>query len=559
MSSFLKFIEEDIEAKKTLFATLPTNTKRDIKSFNEKIVSISDKYIEYKLSVKKYLDTKSRSFNVKNDDKSAEELNNSINTLENIRFILNPSNTYFEKIGFDNLIYQISNYSDFNFNSLNDIIDQFLNKFELAGIKISDDDFDYTCYVREYMKPFLEARSKKSKNYEKVSEIFEKIYWINPEIIEHIELNFRKLIKKYEKDFNEYISDLKKKVMLENKINNYEDCLEKLKEVYIKADVVDKENICDIIDLAKAGTLDINNYFEDSKVRSSTYTALMIDSLNLADKAVMEKFYETLEKLKINIEEYANYIKFIPLFNDFKSAYVKLIPSGEKDAGRANSAKNLKTLESQINDKESKLEKTNKKIFSGSAGLFDAKKDNALKPLKIESIKQAKELYALYKTYDQEYFKDKVLSVLNSSFTISELLHLYYSFDYFKKIAIKKVFSITTYDEILKYSEEFDLFAMNPTNIIIDGIALFEENNLSKVIMNKYRLDNINLTEENLNPDDLKPLLDKIELLLRIDVIENSSTTVEKIWFMVQVEKITKAEEKAEAEKKAEADKKPKK
>jgi hypothetical protein len=117
-----------------------------------------------------------------------------------LRFILNPSNTFFEKMGFDNLLFEISNYYDFNFNSLNEIINRFLDKFELAGITISNHDFDYTCYVHEYMTSFLEVRNKKSENYDEVSEIFEKIYWVNPEIIEHIELNFRKLIKKHEKN-----------------------------------------------------------------------------------------------------------------------------------------------------------------------------------------------------------------------------------------------------------------------------------------------------------------------------------------------------------------------
>ena len=45
------------------------------------------------------------------------------------------------------------------------------------------------------MSAFLDVRNKKTKNYDKVGEVFEQIYWINPELIEHIELNFRKLIK----------------------------------------------------------------------------------------------------------------------------------------------------------------------------------------------------------------------------------------------------------------------------------------------------------------------------------------------------------------------------
>lgn len=96
MINFLKFIDEDIEMKTTLISTTPTNTKRDIKKYNEKIDSITEKYVEYKAAVKKYIDTKSKSFNVKDSDKSLEKLNKNVTELEHVRFILNPTNTFKE-------------------------------------------------------------------------------------------------------------------------------------------------------------------------------------------------------------------------------------------------------------------------------------------------------------------------------------------------------------------------------------------------------------------------------------------------------------------------------
>ena len=544
MSNFLKFIEEDIEAKKTLLSTMPTKTKTNRKKYNEKIDVIAEKYEVYKAHVKKYITVKSRSFDIKRKDSDLEKISNRVSTLEHVRFILNPTNTYFEKMGFDNLVYELSNYYEFNFNSLNDIINQFLKKFELAGIRLTSDDFNYTYYVNEYMSAFFEARTGLDPNYEKVSEIFEKIYWVNPEIIQHIELNFRKLIKKHSKKFIAYIDKLEKEVLIENGVNNYEDCLRKLKYVYDELVLADKENICDIIELAKAGSIDMTNYFEDSKVKSSTYSALMIDPFNLNDEETMRKFYDSLEKLKLNIEEYANYLKFLPLINDLKNTYNNQLVDNDKAMAIANSEKNLKMIELQIAERENKIEKINKRLFGGKLSFFESKNDDAIKRLKIDSIKLAKELYDLYKAYDHEFFKSKVLSILNRSVTVSELLHLYYSFDYFKKMAIRKVFNITTYEEIINYSDMFDLFAMNPTNIITNGIFVFDENNVAKIIMNKYRLDNINLTDEMLLEEELPNLLEKINYLLRNNVIEKSSTTVEKIWFMAQVEKIKNDEKK---------------
>ncbi len=544
MDNFLNFIAEDIEAKKILLSTMPINNKTNIKKFDAKIDAITEKYDEYKSRVKKYIDAKSKSFNIKDTKTKSDTLRNKVMDLEHVRFVLNPFNTYFEKMGFDNFIFELDNYYDFNFNCINEIINKFLGQFDLAGIKLTADDFNYNCYVNEYMTAFLDVRGKKSNNYDEVSRIFEKIYWTVPDIIFHIESNFRKLIRENEKKFINYIDEIKKKIMLENEISSYEQCLDKLKVVYTELSEIDGENINDIINLAKSHTIDINTYFEDSKVRTTTYDSMVLEPINVDDKQTMDKFYKTLNKLKTNIEEYISYIKFIPLIDDFKKEYEKQITSDVRGYKSGVTNKNLKNIKTQILAKEAKLNKVNQKIISDKPLYVWLRKDKNIKQLKVNSIKYSKELYDLYKIYDKEYFKDKVLSILTSLLSMAELLHLYYSFDYFKKIAIKKVFRIDSYDEIVKYSEDFDLFAMNPTNIILSSVNVFEKNNINRVIMNKYRLDNININEDSLDPDELEVLLDKVKMLLRINEVENSQTTIEKIWFMVQAEKISLKEQK---------------
>ena len=59
MNNFLNFIEEDIDAKKTLIDTLPIRTKVNKKNFNEKIDSIIEKYEVYRTSLLKYINSKS--------------------------------------------------------------------------------------------------------------------------------------------------------------------------------------------------------------------------------------------------------------------------------------------------------------------------------------------------------------------------------------------------------------------------------------------------------------------------------------------------------------------
>ena len=542
MSDFLKFIEEDIAAKKTLLSTMPTKTKTNIKKYNEKIDLFSTNYNEYKKLVKTYLVVKSKSFDIDIPKKNAEDLTDEIHRLEHIRFLLNPTNTFFEKMGFDNLLFDIKNYSDFNFEAMNEIINEFINKFELVGVNLSHDDFNYTYYVREYMLSFLEIRNMNTKDYNSLSKSFEKIYWENPEIIEHVELSFRKLIKKYRKKFETYITNLQKETMWKNNVASYKESTEKLKVAYAELERANKENISDIINLAKRGKIDITNFFKDNKVRELNYKSLMIETLDFNDSEANERFHKGIEKLRTNIEEYQKLCKFIPVFTEFKTAYGNDIVESGKNTSKGGTSNKLKVIEAKINDRESRLEKINKKTIIQEFGFFKRNKNISNKQQKVDSIVLAKELYNLYKVYDEERFKEKILTTVNNFVTIPELLHLYYSYDFFKKKVIKKVFKLSSYDDILKYSEEFDLFSMNPNNVIINGVSVFEENTISKIIINKYRLDNINISEESLEVDNLNTLLNQIQFILRANEIERSETTVEKIWFMVEVEKIIELE-----------------
>lgn len=540
MNNFLEFINKDIEGKKETIASMPTKTKTNKKKFNETIDSYSKKYQDYKEKLFKYMTVKAASLSKVDDAEDINKLKEKVVSLEHVKFLLNPSNTYLEKMGFDTLIYQINNYYTLNFKSLNVIINGFLDKFEQADIHLKSDDFNYTCYVHEYMTAFLDVRKNKTKTYAKVSEIFEKIYWMNPEIIEHIELNFRKLIRKNSKKLNSYVTYLQKEEMAKYNIRNYAECLDKLQSAYIDLSMRQKETIKDIIELSKAGAIDIEQYLETSKVRRQAYQTLIADSINLDDKEKMANICDALEKFKVNLNELSNYLEFSGLFKDFKNKYEKKLgnlTTKSKD-------KSLKDIEVQIDKKEEELNKINKKIYSDKPGLFTFKSDQELKNLKMETVLKAKELYELYKKYDEEYFNDEVAQVLSNTMSISDLLHLYYSFDYFKKLALQKVYKLTTYEEVMEYSENFDSYAMNPSNVIINGVAVFQESNLPRIIANKYRLSNIHIEEDDLTEDNIKPLLNKVSIILRTNKIDNSNTSIEKIWFITKVHKFKLENEK---------------
>ena len=530
-NNFLNFIEEDISTKKTLISTLPLKTKTNKKNYNDKIDEIIKKYTVYKDYLRKYISLKNKKLTVIPKSKNLDKLSSEVAELEHVRFVLNRINTFYEKMGFDSLLYEISNYYNFQFDSLNRIINDFIDKFKLIGIELNGDSFDYNCYVNEYMKSFLEVRINQNKNYSDVSKIFEKIYWQDPDLICHIELNFRKLIRKYSNKFEKYISNLQKQLKLDNNIKNYDDCFSKLKSKYIELNNAEQENVSDILILAKSGKIDINDYLPDAKARTQAYSTTALDTLNFSDTDSANNFYNNVYKLKFNLIEYKNYRQFIDLIEDFRKNYSKHLSSDVKE-----SSNKLKEIEKNIITNEKKLDSINGKIFKKSFKLFIKKPDD--KKLKQESLNICKSLVDMYKEYDSLYFKCKILDNLNNSITISDLLNLYYSFDYYKKDSIKRVFNITNYEDLIKISDEFDLFAMNPTNVVMNGTPLFDYTNVSKIIVNKYRLSKINIEDEDLDTSNIDNLLDKLELLLRIDKIEKSDLTVEKMWFIVKSQNI---------------------
>ena len=527
MNNFLDFINSDVEVKKTLLTSLPTKTKTNIKKFNETIDEFSKKYEKYRESVYKYIKAKNKSIKIKSSDKDNKKYIDKINTLQEVRKIFNPYNTYYEKMGFDELIYRISDYYVFNFDSVDKIIDEFIDKFELVGIKLTSNNFNYTYYVNKYMKVFLNVREGK-ENKENLNKIFEEIYWVNPDIISHIELNFRRLIRDNSKRFEDYVRRLAKDYSREYHIEGYRDCIKQLEAAYEELSKANEEDISSITDMALKGKFDISQYLPTNKFRQSAYSSFISPDISLDDKDTMNKICITLNKLGSNLKEYSEYLEIVPMLDEFKTQYEQF--ASQKDVNY----NEIKALINVIRKKEAELDRINKKILR--------RDDN--RALKIESVSEAKKLYSLYKKYDDEYIKVHIAEVLNPNMTISEVLDLYYSFDYYKKDTIQNVYKLSSYNEIIEKSNLFDNFAMNPTNIIARGLSIFEENNIPRIIANKYKLNSIQINEEDITKDNISTLNNKIALIERINKIENSGFKVEQIWFLNESQKILNEEGK---------------
>ena len=536
MNNFLEFITSDIESKKTFLQAIPTNNKTNVKKFNENVATIYETYTYYKDSVLKYINAKSESFENIKEAKPDEKSEKKMNEYKQLVSFFNPLNTFKEKMGLDSLLYDIHNYSSFTFENINKTIQALVDKFKVAGINLNGADFKYTCYVKEYMDEFFTCGG----NYNDLSATFERIYWHNPNIIEHIELNFRKLIKRHQKEFEQYVAKEKENLLSKSGFKDYDDMISTFKTRYGNDVSNFKESLFEIIQMAKESKIEINNYFPDSKFRTTAFSTLTINPVDYEKDKEVGKLLDTLGKLRGNALEYSNYLKFLPLFNYFKEKYQK------QDTADANVSA-LKTIESQISSKESKLESINNKILDGPTStifsFFDKKSPDHIKKLKLESVALAKELYDLYYEEEKLRFESIILDMKNeSAIMASDVVKLYYSFNFFERETLASVFELTSYDDIINLCNEFDDFATNPSNVIIQGIDVFTDNDMADVVCNKYRLENINVSAADLDENNIVSLINKIDFVFRIYTIENSKLSVEKIWFIVQNSKIREKE-----------------
>ncbi len=543
MNNFYTYITEDIEIKKEMLLSMPLNTKSQQKAFYEKVVDIKNKYNNYHTNLNKYIEVKSHNIEVPtSDDKNnngIKEVSLQIECLHNLEKILNPLNSYYEKLEFDSLLFEISNYGDFDFLTVNQVIDKLFSKFELINVKLSSNDFDVSSYVNEYMIEFIKAKLDGDNKFSEAEIVFERIYWVNPNLIPHIELNFRKLIKKYENKFKSKLIEMQDDAKTKTGIQTYEDCMKNLRASYNELNSLKGESCAEIINKAINKEIDINDYFSNSKAMELAENMLVIDKSVIEDQNRRNKFLLDIKGLKKISKEYQKYSEFEPFVTFAKEMYKTY-----------KEERSIDSIEDDIEKLEIELEDINNVIFKPSEGkskfkkafgfMDKSKEEKPLKQLQSDSLIICDKLLKLYKDVDRLHFHNKSKTILDDYVTLDDFINLFKSYDFFKKQILRDTFKLKNYTEIVEYNEKFVIFSNNPNNVVVSSIPVFQEFNVIKVIINKYRINNININEDNLRSGGIDNLINNINLLLRSNIIAKSNIKVEQLWFKIEANKILK-------------------
>lgn len=508
----------DIDVSKEILSTMPKNNEKNRNKREEYINETEEKYGEYK---KEILEILSKRYNDQVNIEVNPEISNlekRLKTIEDVIFLLNDEQTSYERMGLDKNIYKLEKYYKENFENVNEQISQCLKKFEIVGIKLNKEDFNYSTYVTEYMNTFFSEYEHQKVNTDILKTKFEEIYWKCPDIIIHIELNFRNIYLEKKGTIDKYFEREKAEIL-----KKWEKSPIDIKKTYmnLKQQKIEKEQIDKklLIDKFINGKLNTKN-FTDDKFKKNVQKVL--------PDSVFEKIYtdneiaENINKFLNSLYEYRNYMEFKFIVEDVKKYY------NNKEQYK----KSCVEIRKKIDAEEKKLAKNNKS--AGGFFIFKSKKDNGTN----NSTQLIKDIEDLYKQLDLNTFYEKVATKINEASTIQDVLNLaveYY--EYMISCMIKNQEDISQEEMDLKI-EELKEFLNNPYNTIINNISFLEEKDIVLIIKDRYKLLDFMIEKDDLDINNLDSLISTIEDIQMNINLYKSGINIKDIEQMQKMQKI---------------------
>lgn len=495
-------LTKDISLDKEVLESLPTNNKKNI---NKKLEEVSTRYNTYiKLRDDVYNELLKRlkpyieiSFNdYCNVVKSIDEL------YKALTFTNNLSSSY-EKLKLDKIVYSLTNNLESDLEVTNNLLLKVITIFNKVGIKLTSNDFNYTKYVNNYMKEFF--NNINNLDSIELKKTFDEIYWKCPDLIIELELNIRYLYLKNKDKFSKYVNSLNKEMLSkfkrreESLIDDYSYLRSKLTSLEFN----DKNNL---IYKFVNNELKLDDY-DDNKIEVILNNLFTIRN---------DDYIDIVIKLLNSLKEYKDYLKYEEIIIRFRELYKSEI---EKNF--------LSSRFKKISKLESKLFKLNKKEINSN-------KKTKVSKYELDITNIIKEIRDIYLEIDQNMYKEVIKNNIKDNSTVFKayLLTLqYYSF-------LKEFF-----DDDRKINE-FSYFVLNPNNNIINNLTILEEREIDTIIVDNYKLFNVNISKEALSKDNLDSLINDLEKIIINYRIKKLGIDVEELKNVKEIQLIKEKYEK---------------
>lgn len=506
----------DVEVCKEVLSSMPINNAKNLALYKAKVEELKNEYGVYRDELYKEVKKRSSAYlNFKQSDRT-ELVKKELLDYKDLG-LFNPINTPFEKMGFDTLLYSLTHYYKNDLSSVNSDIKEALGKFELAGIVLTENDFIYSNYARKYIKELL-----RDDNIERMKDVFEDLHWKCPDVISHIETSFRILFNKNIKLFEKYIEDKKKDIIVDNL--TYEDYV--LKRNNLSKELYELEhyegNV--LVDKFMEGELLLNDY---SIVNvSRCYAKFLGDNCNVAkgkEKAI------DFKNLLYNLEEYNNYLKYSYVLDDVKKKYADLA------AHQGETSK----LNKEINAIVDELTKLTSEINQGSTkGFLFFKKKIDIEKHYLAINEKVKELDAKYEEYDNALIYEKMSEYITDTSSIYDVFNFVFSFKGYLRACIKSKEEDVDINKVKRIVRDFEAFLTDPNLNILKNITFSVDSDLDVIIMDHYKLLEINLKRDELNFEGIASLTDALRVIVNNYYLENAGLSIELILNLFESKKL---------------------
>lgn len=501
-------LKQKIEMSKNVLDTLPKNNNKNINKYKMEISNLLDEYKHIKSNVLSEIKTRYNKLSKIEANSNLSKLNKEIEDIKRGFYLLSNYNSSYEKLGLDKYIYNISKYYKNNLEYVNENIIKVLDIFDNAKVKININDFNYSVYVREYMKIIFD--NKTNIDIDEVKNSLLNIYLKCSDVLVYIELNFKYLYYKNKVKFDNYANLLKTNYLSNRNV-------EEVKNYYFSK-VKEYDN-----ELYNDKYLLIND-FMNKKYLIMDYTD---DKINVCYNKIVEDIdavsHEEIIGLSNSILEYKSYLEVSYIIEDIKKLYQN------KD-----SYKNLvKNDFKEIKKIESKIFKINKKFE------FNKRLKKDCNNLLVEANKLILSLKPLYDKLEEDKFLEIININLKDNSTYYDVLNIVSNNYLYIIKCIKNNFEDISLEDINKKMDKVYDILLNPYNKFINNISIIGDKDIKMIIGNYYKLSDfkvdINTFENETDIDSIKDSIDKI---IVYDKIKKSGYKINDIDFMYEVKEL---------------------
>lgn len=508
----------DLNLKKEILETMPKNNARDLKAYISKLQENLSIVQEEQAALE---DEIKKRYKKIREPKISDELKNMMQRLENsegVLYLLNEMDTSYEKMNLDKALFNLNHYYSKNLEMVNDTILYCIKKFEEVGVKLELKDFNYSEYVKEYLKVFFAEMEKGTINSNKTKNKFDEIYWKCPNLIIHIVLNIKYLYLRKEKEIDKYFKNQKT-----NLIKNFtaKDIIERTFELSRQVDEYISNSKEIITNKLLDGELNIKDYSEKN-ITDCYLKFIDEDDLNLNNEEKINETDKGLDKLLNSLCEYKMYLESKFIVDDIVKIY------NEKEKYKNAYANTLK----EINKKEKKRISLNSKLEKN--GLFNKSKDK----IRNERDLIIDELTKLHKELEQNKVYNTILEKLDDNSNIKEALMLANSFYRYTFLCICEKFKGIEENDIEEKIQNLEAFINYPYCTIINNIKMTENKEIWMIIKDRYKLLNINIEKEDLELDNIDPLINTIKVIMQAHNIRKNKIDLNKIECGIEFKKI---------------------